>query len=698
MYSGIIRTTGLILALALAYFLAALLITGQGMHQQIMPFWAPARIALVAVLRFGPAVLPGVLLGNFAFNLLIPLTWNESLTFNNALTALAIGTGATVQAGVAAALLHRFKSLPLAPKSGRALLAYVLIAGPLSCLINSTLGTSAVYFINDAGGSAGFFKDWLLWWGGDSFGAIVMAPAVLALFPDKAAVRQRRWPLVIRLLGVVGLVLMLNHLLMLRLDGQLRRDFQRDIRLVEAQIFSAIQKNFADLAYLGQRFAEPGGMSTEAFRERVEQLTRDNPSVRAYSWDPVVEVEDRHAFEQMTGAMLGEPNYAIYGESLMPNDPLIPVQMVEPRALNRKALGFNLLSLGDRRRSVILAQSSGQPVVTEVLNLTQAPDQPGFLILHPVYRLVGENGPLQRKRELTGFMVGVFTVSQLIDGALNGAGITDVRLRLTEQGAETPFYSDFPDAVLDDLIGHFTLQVGQRNWQVEAMPGPDYMAANPSSNATDMQLLLVLSAVISTLLVLSMHDRERVLMDEVDRQTQSLAFQARHDDLTGLPNRSHLMETIRQRVLGPDKQPFAVLFIDLDRFKLINDSLGHQAGDRMLQQLAQLLSRRLPKDTMLFRMGGDEFILLVEGDVQRASVEADRVLIATTLPLDIDDVRVQITASIGISLYPAHGDDLGMLIKHVDTAMYRAKAQGKNRYVVYSEEFTDQAFHSFSLE
>lgn len=698
MYSGIFRAAGLILALALAYLLAAFAITGLGMHQQIMPFWVPAGIALGALLRFGPRVLPGVMLGNLGFNLLIPLTWNESLTAANVLTALAIASGAMIQTGVAGALIQRFNAYPLSPENGRALLAYALVAGPLSCTINASIGTSAVYFINDAGGSAGFWKDWLLWWGGDSFGAIVVAPVVLALVPDRRNLNRRRWTLVLKLTGVVGLVLLLNHLLMLRLDDQIKRDFQRDTLLIEAQLFSAVQRNFADLAYLGRRFAEPGGMTPSRFRERVLTLTQDNPSVRAYSWDPVVQAGDREAFERETARLLDEPDYAVYGESLLPDDPLIPVQIVEPKEMNRQALGFNLLSLGDRRRSVILAQQIGQPVVTEVLNLTQAPDQPGFLILHPVYRMIGEYSPLQRQRELTGFMVGVFTVSQLLEGSLQGAGITDIRLRLTEEGRDEPFYSNFPKSGFEGLTDSFELQVGQRTWRVQTMPGDDYMSSHPSSNATDVQLLLVLSAVITTLLVLAMYDRERMLIEEVERQTRSLAYQARHDDLTGLPNRSHLLETVLERVKDPDRRPFAMLFIDLDRFKLINDSLGHQAGDRLLQKLGHLLGNRLPKGSMLFRTGGDEFILLVEGDVQRASIEADRVLVATSLPLDLNEVRVQVTASIGISLYPEHGDDLGMLIKHADTAMYRAKAQGKNRYVVYSEEFTDQAFHSFSLE
>jgi diguanylate cyclase (GGDEF)-like protein len=696
--TGIPAYIGSVMLLALAYLVTAFIGVGAGLHEQIIQFWAPAGVALAAVLRFGPGLLPGVLLGNLAFNLLLPLTWNESLTIANVVTALVIASGACIQTAVASGLVQRFHANPLAPGSGRALFLFALLAGPGSCLINATIGTSAVTLLNDAAGSAGFLSDWLSWWIGDSFGAIVVTPLVLALLPGGGSGPKQRRSVVLRLSGIIAVAILLNSLFMMRLNHQLVRDFERDSRLIEAQLFSAVQKNLADLAHLGQYFAEPGGLSPQAFRDEVLALTESNPSVRAYSWDPIIAQHERAEFEAHTSALIGEP-YAIYGDSIAADDPLIPVQFVEPRESNRAAYGFNLLSLEDRRRWVLLAQETGDPVATEILHLTQAPDQPGFLILHPVYQLTGEMAPLSRQRRLVGFMVGVFTVDQLLNGALADLDSRNIDLALRESPDGEPFYTSAGFGRTDHALqSRFHLQVGQRDWYVSTTPGADYMAAHPSSNALDLQAMLAISAVVAALLVLSMHDRERILLAEVSRQTRSLAYQARHDDLTELPNRAHLLETVHNRIADGDAQPFALLFIDLDRFKLVNDSLGHQVGDRLLQQLAQLLATRLSSGSQLYRMGGDEFILLVEGDRQRACNEADRVLIACTLPVDIDGVRLQVTASIGISLFPDHGADLDTLIKHADTAMYRAKAHGKNRYVVYTEELTDLAFRSFSLE
>ncbi|WP_432696149.1 EAL domain-containing protein [Marinobacterium sp. YM272] len=692
------RVTGQILGLALVYLATAFLASGVGLHQQIMPFWVPAGVALGAVLHFGQRILPGVLLGNLSFNLLISLSWKASIDLPNLATALLAGSGAMLQAAVAAHFIKRFEAHPLAPKSARSLVWYVLIAGPLSCLINATIGSSAVFYVSDAAGSAGYWQDWLTWWIADSFGAIVVTPLVLVLLAAGQLKQRSRWSLALRFCGVLAAALVVNSVFLDRLSNQLQRDFVRDTQLIQARLFSAVQKNLADLAYLGRRFADPGGYSADQFAEKVAQLQVENPEVRAYSWDPIVPRSEREAFEQNTARLIGEPDYAIYGESLLPGDPLIPVQLVEPRALNRAALGFNLLSLEDRRTWVLEAQKTGQPVVTEILNLTQAPDQAGFLILQPVYRLSDDSMILAGQRRLIGFMVGVFTVQQLLEGTLNEKNLANIRFRLTEAGSSEPFYSSFPNFGGQGLASSFELKVAQGSWQVETAPSADYMAAHPSSNALDLQALLALAAIFGTMLILSTHDRERILLAEVRRQTHSLAYQAKHDDLTGLPNRSHLLEMVRQRLQQKERVPFALLFIDLDRFKLINDSLGHQVGDRMLVQLARVLESRLPPDARLFRMGGDEFILMVDGGRQRACVEADRMLISAGLPLDVDDIRLQVTASIGISLFPDHGEDLVTLIKYADTAMYRAKAQGKNRHVVYSEEFSDQAFQSFSLE
>lgn len=698
MQAAIFKTSGLILALALVYLLTAFLASGVGLHQQIMPFWAPAGVALGAALRFGLAVLPGAFLGNFAFNLLITLSWKDSIGVDNVITASLIGSGAALQAGVSAFLINRFNAYPLAPKMGRSLLWYILLAGPFCCLIGASIGTSAVYLFSDAGGSAGYWKDWLTWWIADSFGAIVVTPVVLTVLAGKRMSGRRRMALLMRLCIIMAGALVLNGLFLERLSNQLQRDFVRDTRLIEAQLSAVIQKNLTDLGSLGRRFAENGSYSPAYFAREAARLRRENPGLRAYSWDPIVRQSEREIFERYTAALIDEPGYAVHGESLHPKDPLIPVQMVEPRESNSSALGLNLLSMEDRRRWVLQAQASGRAVATEILNLAQAPDQPGLLLLQPVYRLGGDSAMLYSQRSLVGFMVGVFTLDQLLDSSLHDKGLQDIRVRLTEEGADKPFYSDFPEQFNPELVADFDLRVAQTTWHLEATPGADYMAAHPSSNAVDLQGLLALVAILATMLTLATHDRERVLLAEVRRQTQSLAYQARHDDLTGLPNRSHLLDTLRRRLATSKGEPFALLFIDLDRFKLINDSLGHQIGDQLLVTLARKLEQGLPEDARLFRMGGDEFILMIDGGRGRACVEADQLLIAAGKPIDVDDIRLQVTATIGISLYPNHGDDLVTLIKYADTAMYRAKAQGKNRYLVHSEEFSDQTFQSFSLE
>lgn len=257
MPSGILAYMGSVMLLMLAYLLTAFLSLGTGLHEQIMPFWAPAGVALAAVLRFGPGLLPGVLLGNLAFNLLLPLNWSDSLAPTHMVTALLIASGACMQTAVVGWLIQRLQIDPLAPGNGRALLLFALLAGPLGSLLNASIGTSAVFLFSDAGGSAGFFRDWFSWWLGDSFGAIVVTPLILAVLPGPTSRAQGRRKVVVRLVGVLAVALLLNNLFMARLSHQLEHDFERDVKLIEAQLYSVIQKNLSDLARLGGYFSDP---------------------------------------------------------------------------------------------------------------------------------------------------------------------------------------------------------------------------------------------------------------------------------------------------------------------------------------------------------------------------------------------------------------------------------------------------------
>jgi diguanylate cyclase (GGDEF)-like protein len=176
------------------------------------------------------------------------------------------------------------------------------------------------------------------------------------------------------------------------------------------------------------------------------------------------------------------------------------------------------------------------------------------------------------------------------------------------------------------------------------------------------------------------------------RLYERLAHQAGHDALTGLPNRrtfeSRVQEALDQAL--PNGRALAVYFLDLDRFKQINDSLGHRFGDLLLKQVARRLTRVTPAGATLARIGGDEFTLLLRQQAAPSWVEetASEMLCALRRPFVIEGHELFISASIGISLYPRDGDDPATLQRHADSAMYRAKVGGKNRFELFSADTT----------
>jgi diguanylate cyclase (GGDEF)-like protein len=244
-----------------------------------------------------------------------------------------------------------------------------------------------------------------------------------------------------------------------------------------------------------------------------------------------------------------------------------------------------------------------------------------------------------------------------------------------------------PLAILANSISHAALQLGRRT-------------------ITGVFIALLVGFCLLTVLLLAMVNRG--WRSRAVAQRQSLAQQrkfsrlARRDVLTGLPNRLYLQKLLPRLIkrAGRDKSHLALLYIDLDHFKNVNDSLGHAAGDRLLVAVAHRLRAAVSNHDVVVRMGGDEFVVVANmlPNVEVANSIADRIRRSLVVPLDLDGVTMFACPSIGISVYPEDGTDAEQLLKHADIALHHAKELGRANHQFYTPEMNARLRERFGLE
>lgn len=184
-----------------------------------------------------------------------------------------------------------------------------------------------------------------------------------------------------------------------------------------------------------------------------------------------------------------------------------------------------------------------------------------------------------------------------------------------------------------------------------------------------------------------------------------LRYLAEYDDLTGLPNRRLLVDRVRQSIARAKREEmhsFSLMFLDLDRFKGINDSLGHGVGDMVLQEVAQRLQGTVREVDTVSRIGGDEFVILISGDHHEVAVSAaalaQRLLKLVAEPIHEQGMELIVTPSIGIATYPEDGENFELLLRNADAALYHAKGEGRNNYKFYSKEMNERASARLQIE
>lgn len=403
----------------------------------------------------------------------------------------------------------------------------------------------------------------------------------------------------------------------------------------------------------------------------------------------------------------GFPDYTIEPE----NSPDIytPVIQFEPFVgRNLLMLGRNPYAVPSRRSAMEQARDSGAPTITGKVRLaleTETDAQPGFAMFLPIYKKgVRSDTIAARRANINGWVIANFRMNNLMAG-LYGKSAAIVDIKIYDGIAMTP-QNLLYDALASNGQPRETTQnktiaateyihVGGRTWTlaIHSLPELDVLQGKDSSRLiaiAGMGLSLLLALLTWTLL--SGRARAMLLAQEMTQELRDsearFRHQAQHDTLTGLPNRALFSDRLEQALAQAKRQKkrLALMFVDLDAFKPINDNLGHHAGDFLLKEVAARMQHHVRASDTVARMGGDEFVVLLSSieEAQDALVLAEKIRLAINEPYAMPDKKIlNISSSIGVAVYPENGMDEIQLSRNADSAMYCAKQNGRNTVHVF---------------
>lgn len=493
----------------------------------------------------------------------------------------------------------------------------------------------------------------------------------------------RRAAHAVLLLGLSA-TLLLWHTATLGVQRQQQHHFAESTQHARRMVGERMLRTLEVLAGFRALFEVSDQVSRADFHRhaRALRLAERFPGVIAVQYAPLVLPAERAGFEagvrgDTTLDPSGYPDYAIHppGE----RDFYLPVLYNEPMAGNESAFGHDTAAEPSRLRVMERSRDSGEAVASTPLELLQG--QTGFVVRHALYR---RGLPLwtveQRRAAFAGQISGVFRATDLL-GPLLQDQLAEYRVRVLDTGA-LPQPDGVPRLLYDsrpslppppEEAGRMQqdLELAGRLWRVELTRPPGMPWLQPLPLAVLLGGLALNLALLWLLHSLASHYRHASAL--ADR----LLHQARHDSLTGLPNRLQLEQLLEDalRHAAARRGGLALLFLDLDRFKVINDSLGHAAGDAVLQAVARRLRQALRPGDTVARLGGDEFIVLLTDLPGPAAWNgvAQRLVEAIGEPVEYGPHQLQVGASLGAALYPQDGQDAATLMRQADGRMYRAK-------------------------
>ncbi|MDF1759973.1 MAG: EAL domain-containing protein [Coxiellaceae bacterium] len=689
--------------------------------------WPSAGIAFAVLLIFGNRYWFAVWLGSALTNLSVSYDPATIATILQSVgVACGIGLGAALQAVIGATLIRKCVGYPNTLSDARSILWYTLLAGPIVCLFNASFSMMVLWLFNIVAFDD-VARQWWMWWAGDAVGVLVFSPIVMAFFAQpRYAWRHRLYSVGIPLLCVFAVF----FFVLLILQKYEVSDASKSFKNKTSAIAYLFKRNFND--------AEDALLSLQSFYDASKEVTRSefdvftkrvldkHPSIQALSWNPVITNSQRNFYvDQARKDGFSQFQIKKIKNGKLVEDKIRPyyvvVYYIAPHQYNKSALGFNLGSNYKRLETLNKSAALNAFMATPRVRLVQdnaAHKKYGVILFAPVYK---KNVPLkttqQRLDSVIGYLSGVFKIKSMLDSVLLSSdneelremfvnkdfsvSLFDVTTSKHEQLLYGSYKQDIPFTLLKQLQASLSFSYpynfGGRQWVMTISPTKKYIQGIIfwRSWATLMFALFFMSVFHLFLFVLS--GQNIVIKKTVDEKTHellkskdTLSFMAHNDDLTGLPNRKSftsyliniLVEAKRNRSI------LAVCFMDLDNFKQINDSLGHDVGDLFLKEVSHKLQSQLRETDYIARMGGDEFALCINGLDSKKDLFSilERYNAIFSHSMIINSSEIYGSFSIGVAIYPEAGKTVEELVKHADIAMYKAKDKGKNTYAFFNRE------------
>lgn len=691
------------------------------------PIFPAAGVALMSLLLWGRQLWPGVFLGSLLVQTVA--IWQSGAQGSAWIGMPLVPLAASLQALIGVRMVHRWVGWPNRLDTPRAIVNMCLKALPLSCVISAGISVPLLTLLGVFPAAEAWFNGWS-WWLGDTFGGMIALPLMMAWFArPRSEWRPRVWsitlPVLVALASLVALSQLIQHWQNLRVQGQ----FNRDAAQLEQLVSKRLDAQMDALLSLQQMQTLAPASSEQSWQRMTAPWLERWPGTQNLGWSPLVMQRERAAFEQQQ--LTGHPILARDAHGHTFSSPLhpyyLPIAQIEPLQSNIKAYGLDILSSPVLSAAARASIASGHPMASGAIHLVQEQGQQRGIV---VYQAVWNADHAHAGRGvLSGVLSSVFRMDDIVNSSLSGVARHDIDVCLVDQDAAPGLsrLSGPKDCERADWLGRRPHQITRfnyvgRHWSLILQANEDYMIGLRSwlEWGTFAAGLAMIGLFGGFLLILTGYTR-RVETDVTERTAElgaanlqlqqqldatrkaeaKVEYLARHDSLTGLPNRSFWLMSARHALAEAQisHSRLAVLFLDMDEFKTVNDSLGHSVGDSLLVKVARRLSASVPANAILARHGGDEFVALLPYETAEQVDLAAKALLASFLhPLLLGEHELHSTASIGVALFPDDGEDPDTLLRHADLAMYTAKAAGRDSMRFYTPQMNALVQERLKLE